>query len=465
MAEKKQIKIVQMGKFFLYLPLYYAVECNFFGYLPEGFEVTVVLPQQRKDRTDKGVLKCLMDTASEENAGVQYAVCDPTSILAWPLHKTPAPTLLAGMVTNAAFWAIDRGSREVNFPADLANFDAIIAYDEGSTSYGIARRVYLEAGKTPQIVSVEPPDELVRLGESALGTIALSPDPLGIEDFLVRRKLDGFDIDLALGKTQEYNNVLVTALIGRTDFVLAKENELITLGIIRGLQRAMALVRFADAKVVEFAHNYFERKPQERILRALQMARDSQVFPSSVEVSEAHWSNAAKAHCFSHGNEYDNASRMKAQEVFATLAAPYTHWATRAVEVEVLNRFRVEVPSKQEKNLWLVIPLILILLATGFVAGDLLHDNQGWLVAGIATLGLAIATVVPRVIRRNPKCAAGAFYGLVWIFAIALSIAWHYKFHVWDFATSILGITSIYLGAIGILAFAPKADKPGVTGR
>lgn len=454
-----------MGKFFLYLPLYYAVECNFFGYLPEGFEVTVVLPQQRKDRTDKGVLKCLMDTTSEENAAVQYAVCDPTSILAWPLHKMPAPTLLAGMVTNAAFWAIDRGSREVNFPSDLANFDAIIAYDEGSTSYGIARRVYLEAGKTPQIVSVEPPDELVRLGESDRGTIALSPDPLGIEDFLVRRKLDGFDIDLALGKTQEYNNVLVTALVGRTDFVLAKENEQLTLAIIRGLQRAMALVRFGDEKVVEFAHNYFERKPKERILRALQMARDSQVFPSSVEVSEAHWSNAAKAHCFSHGHEYDSTNRMKAQEVFAMLAAPYMHWATRAVQVEILNRFRVEAPTSHNKTLLLMIPLILIALAIGFIAGSVLHDNRGWLAVVIAALGLAIGGVVPRVIRRDPKCAAGAFYGLVWIFAIALTIGWLYKFHVWDFATSIFGVTCTYLGAIGILAFAPKTAKPEIESR
>src|SRR5690348_14446824 len=102
MAERS-IHILQMGKHFLYLPIYYAHRRAFFGYLPPNVEV--VIDEPLAEHTDAAVYDQLMDESLDYRDSVM-AIADPTQILRTPLSSEKLPAVLATIVTNGAFWAI-----------------------------------------------------------------------------------------------------------------------------------------------------------------------------------------------------------------------------------------------------------------------------------------------------------------------------------------------------------------------
>ena len=48
--QRKRIRILQMGKHFLYLPVYFARENNFFGLLPANVHVEIETADKRTDQ-------------------------------------------------------------------------------------------------------------------------------------------------------------------------------------------------------------------------------------------------------------------------------------------------------------------------------------------------------------------------------------------------------------------------------
>ena len=96
-----------MTKHFLYLPLYYAHYRKYFGFIPAPHRIKNTIVQSR-DQTDVSAFEMLMDTTSEENRDIDFAVGDPTCILDYPQGAGPAPIILAELISNAAFWAINR---------------------------------------------------------------------------------------------------------------------------------------------------------------------------------------------------------------------------------------------------------------------------------------------------------------------------------------------------------------------
>lgn len=328
-AATRKIQIIQMAEHFLYLPIYYAKAKNFFGKIPPQYSVEVV---SARPKTDEQAFRALMDVSSDKRRSVVFAVCDPTVVLTVDSGSRATPAILAGLITNAAFWAVDHRSRRVKLLRDLAEFDRMIAYHPGTTSYAIARRIFHD--KQDKIYCVDPKEELSTLTESPRNSVALSPDILEIEALITGD--DHYDIDLAIGSTPEYNNVLVTALLSRADVV--RDDPDLVGGLLEALQLSLFAVAAGGQEFSTWAAQRFVEEDVHLVDRALNRAREAQLFPTTIDVNEAHWLNAARTVAAAIDRQYDDASAAEAKNMFETAVAPYRHLAREAVVERVLRR-------------------------------------------------------------------------------------------------------------------------------
>jgi hypothetical protein len=338
----------------------------------------------------------------------------------------------------------------------LAKFDTIIAYPEGTTSHGIAKRIYGDANKTPSIIEVEPGtgEELTRLTSSVKGTMALTPDILGI-DKLMTDHPELYYVDLALGATPEYNNVLVTALLSRID-VVQGHPELVR-GLLAAIQHSMLLVRLGDPKVIAFAKDS-HGKSEANIIGALSRAADAQVFPATIEASRAHWMNAAKAAADAAGRQWDDAEHDRAGHLFRSAVEPYQGSTRDAIRAHILPRLQSKGSDNQTSTQrWLK---WLQPGALGLAAGTLLGAGvAAWLGWPVFAVSVALCATGVWLTCRLPMNTSVRAIHLLWLLA-ALGIG------VWWTAsppdkTTLQVVVPLWLGVefTIILAVAPLVRK------
>ncbi len=434
MAKQCRVQIVQMDEHFLYLPLYFAQEQDFFGRIPPDYAVEVV---NARPHTDEQAYRHLMDVASNDARDVLFAICDPAVILTVDPVSPCTAAVLAGLVTNAAFWAIDHKVRKVSLLRDLAEFDKIISYQPGTTSYAIATRIFLDSGRTPQIYPVDPKQELQALKKSPQGWTALSPDILEIEHLLSTDTR--FGIDLVLGQTQEYNNVLVTALISRDD-VVRHHPQLVT-GLLAALQRGLIAVNAGDRALTTWASRRFNESA-ELVDRALQKARDAQLFPTTVDISEPQWLNAARTVAETLEKGYDHSAAEQAQAAYATYIAPCRHFARKVVDEEFRRHASAGSGASREQRTsyryflgGLALGLLIWLLSARFHAFDNLTRSAFPLVV-MALLAVGVAPLFFAATRRQRFFLVG--HWIVICSGIAAATMW--RFHYLDSLPDILTV-------------------------
>jgi hypothetical protein len=319
--------MLQMGKHFLYLPLYFAAHRRFFGLLPDDVHVEI----ERCDAGTDEATYAQMMLESPEFAEDVIAVTDPVKIFNTELKAARKPAVVATLVTNGAFWAVNHGQQTINGLRDLGVFERVIAFAPGTTSYSIAARIARESGRSTQLEQfievVEQGKELLLLTDSLKGknAVALSPDVLRIEDMVQSRKAS---IELALGRTAEYNDVLVTALVSHSDFVAANKD--IIQAIVAAVQKALVMTRLQHPDVIQYAADAF--RFGEHVAGALRMAVQADVIPLSTAVARAHWLHAAKAHFESAhpGSAWTKDEEARSQDYFRDCIEPYAGFAEEA---------------------------------------------------------------------------------------------------------------------------------------
>jgi hypothetical protein len=354
-------KIVVMDDHFLYLPLFYAKHRDFYGFIPPHYKVDIV---KSADKTDISAFKMLMDVSSSRNADINFAVCDPACVLTAVGTSPPIPIVLAELISNTAFWAVDRTDRPASFLSELTAFKNIISFKPGTTSYGIASRIVREGkgNHAPTIRPVDPGHELVRLRTSERSTVALSPDILGIDHLLFNNA--EFKIYLALGNTPEYSSVLLTGLMTRDD-VFHNHKEL-TLGLLEAIQQSMILTKNRMPDVMKYADDRFGPFGEDLVRKAFDRADEAHVFPDNIVVKQAHWMNAADVAADSMGCPCD---KTEALHVFHQHIAPYSHLTQQAVS-KVYGRVADAFDKRQPKpQIWKTCLSI-----------------AGWIAAGAATM-------------------------------------------------------------------------------
>jgi hypothetical protein len=374
-------KIVVADEHFLYLPLYYAQEKNFYGFLPAGCEISIVRSEMY---TDASAFRMLMDNSSPARRGIDFAVCDPAYVLT---HQEPRshPVVLASLITHSAFWAVNHKSKNVEYIDDLAAFDNIISFKKGSTSFGIANRIFGEHDKAGFIIEVNPKEELSLLVESPPSTVALSPDILGIHKML--ETSPQCRIELALAETIEYRDMLVTALLTRRDVI---ENKLeLVRGLLKALQIALVSVKNTQDDVVRFASNRFGRD-RDLVQSALAEASRCEVYPATIRVSQTPWMKAAEVFDSARGMVFDQRSRDHALHVYRHSIEPFSKLATDIVkEMEIAT---LKKPPEDPSYWRTLVPMLPAGLLTAlFLVHALTYGLLPWYgyAGALITVGLA----------------------------------------------------------------------------
>ncbi|MBZ0110371.1 MAG: hypothetical protein K8F52_17105 [Candidatus Scalindua rubra] len=320
--KKTKVQIVEVDEFFLYLPLYFAKDQGFFGFVPDKYEIEII---KSKKKTDNSAYEMLMGT-SDDYSDIMFAICDPITVLNKGLKgKFKEPIILASLITNYAFWAVNHQTHKVIMLKDLGKFEKIICYEPGTTSYAVAKRIYHDANvKKPIedfIVTVQPNSELTRFTEAKPGTVVISPDLLGI-DALVGRK-ESYNIEFAIGTTEEYGDAVITALISRQE-ILNNHRELVR-GVLKALQKSLLHVRRNEEDVVDLAEQTL--RDGERAMGALKTANDYNVFPESIETKRSHWERAVKAISLSRNKTFSEYELCESFSMYDKVVKPYCHMA------------------------------------------------------------------------------------------------------------------------------------------
>jgi hypothetical protein len=386
---ERTIHILQMEKHFLYLPFYYAVDKNFFGYLPDGINVTIGEPDS--EHTDDAAYDQMM-SESKDFRDFNMAITDPAQIVRTPLHSTRLPAVLATLVTNGAFWAVNHGRHKVNVLRDLGVFDRIIAFSKGTTSHNIAVRIAHESKKPTSLDDfirvVAPGKELLLLSDVAGGAnaVALSPDILQIEELVEGRR--EYSIELAIGDTEEYNNVIVTALVSNSDFVA--NNPEVVQAVVKGIQHALLLIHRCDPDVLRFARSYF--RYANRAEGALNKAKNAGVIPKYVSIAKPHWMSAAKAHCEAGNRDatWTTAEEDMALKYYDICIQPYAKFAMEAERSDI-----AKLPPPPPPQAWTTLGQLVIT----FVVGVVITALWGWIPALATAIGMIVVWGFLRLFR------------------------------------------------------------------
>jgi hypothetical protein len=224
--------------------------------------------------------------------------------------------------------------------------------------------------------------------------IALSPDILGVETLIYREP--PYNIDMVLATTPEYHNVLVTGLLSRPD-VLETYPDLVE-GLLKALHFAAGLVKFADTDVVNFAAGSFNNS-NDRVQRALTYANDAMVFPVSLDVSEAHWINAARAFYDARDLEFTPERRQTARDMFGRHVQPYAYLARGVITEEASRLRRLAIADAQ---------------SGGIVKRRIHAALQSGLIVGGATLLLSGTVDLTGTFSKG-VAATAAITGLAWL--------------------------------------------------
>lgn len=384
---KRTIRIIQMEKHFLYLPIYYAIQEKFFGFLPSDIEVVIDDPVA--ERTDVACYDQMMSDMKIYKDSV-IAITDPIQILRTNIKDRKLPAVLAAIATNGAFWAVNHGTLKRGGLRALGFFDRIITFDKGTTSYNIAARIAHDSGKNiplDQFIKVvSPGNELLLLSDPNIdsNTVALSPNILEIVELI--KNNPQFSIELPIGSTPEYNDVLVAALVSNNEFVSG--NLEIISGILRGLQKSLKLIHDLNDDVIQFCHNYFRNSENAR--EALTRAIEANVVPFNVKIAQSHWMSAAKANKVAEDQNlnWSVSDENNALEYFEKCIKPYEKIRSGAL-IEEMPPFTEE---SKKKNILLQFAISFLSIA--------LTGIFGWQPALILTLGLFIAWALTFLVQK-----------------------------------------------------------------
>jgi len=278
------VRIVCQAKHFLYLPLYFAESNDFFGLIPKKYNViteSAVIP------TDEFALEELFQGKHKNET--LFAVCDPMPIISKGIGENEA-VILAGLVKNAAFWAVDHNSDKKTLLRDLAEFDKIICFQEGTTSYRIANDIVKfgkENGKSIELILKDEESTLRELTNfKNTNTIALSPNIPRIQKLI--KSHNEYKMVLEIGITPEYSNILVTALTTK-HYVIEKHKDLVV-GLLASLIKAMNAIKCKSSEVIEYVEHFGEFRDISS--EVIDSAIEADVFPFDLMIKEMEWRSA-----------------------------------------------------------------------------------------------------------------------------------------------------------------------------
>ena len=314
-----------MEKYFLYLPVYYAIYKNFYDFTKDPSNNYILLQAEQPDnavKTDKAVFECLVKRSSEEPESAVFAIGDPRSIALKSNWSTSPVRLIGALITGSPFWAIDHGKCETLTINDLCKFDTIVSYTPGTTSYDLVCSVLSDNGiSLSKIDPVPAKTEIANFLEpSAPGgnnnqTITITPDIIGIVDTNASSDYD--IVEYSVGSDHNLSYLLITALATTQDTIY-KHPELV-MAFIKSVQRAINELHARNPEIIRYAATVFTKNDEAKVLKALDLADQSHVYPHDIGINEVLWLNAVTRAIRADGEKVTENSLKRSKEVYSLI--------------------------------------------------------------------------------------------------------------------------------------------------
>ncbi len=267
----ERVVIAQAGDFFLYAPLYEAIDGGYFA--DEGLDVSLI--------TTGGDEKTW---AAVISGNASFGVADPTFVAISDVRGVPG-RVIGGIVNGVPFWG-------VTFRKDIKPFSSkkglndytVGTFAAPSTAYTLQREMFLDAGKEP------------RIREGAFGTLismlrSKQVDiALELEPNVSQVVADGGTVVYSMADI--YGNFAITGLTATPDY-LDKHSQ-IAQKVADGIQRALNAIHQDRPKTLSHLAKRFPEIDRDVAKAALNRVIAADIIPRSLLISEDAWNKAIK---------------------------------------------------------------------------------------------------------------------------------------------------------------------------
>src|SRR5579871_1841717 len=264
-----RVVIAQAGDFFLYAPLYVALDANYFK--EQHLDASVVTTGG-DDKTWAAVI----------SNSAQFGIADPTFIAA-SVQRGQTGKVIASIVNGVPFWGVTWRADLKPFknPADLKNLK-VATFSAPSTAYVLQEKMFRDAGLAPNIAQGAFGSLLTML-RSGQADIALELEPN-----VSQAAADGATILYSMKDV--YGDFAITGLTATPRYL--QDNQAAVTAVTCALQKALDLIHSQPDRVLDILHRRFP-DIQEAVARAaLRRVIDGGIIPSTLAVSPAAWQKA-----------------------------------------------------------------------------------------------------------------------------------------------------------------------------
>ncbi|MCA1579167.1 MAG: ABC transporter substrate-binding protein [Acidobacteria bacterium] len=265
----QRVVIAQAGDFFLYAPLYVALDAGFFK--EEGLDVSIVTTGG-DDKTWAAVI----------SNSAQFGVADPTFVVASSERGQPGK-VVASIVNGVPFWGVTWRTdlKPISSGADLKNLK-VATFQAPSTAYVLQEKMFKDAG-LPANISQGSFGSLLTMVRANRADIALELEPN-----VSQAVNDGAKVLYSMKDV--YGDFAITGLTATPKFIEA--NPTVVAEVTCALQKAMNLIRQDQNRVLSILLKRFSDTEPQVAREALRRVTNDGIIPASVVTSEAAWQKA-----------------------------------------------------------------------------------------------------------------------------------------------------------------------------
>lgn len=266
----RRITIAQFGDFFLYAPLYIAVDGGFF----------------RKERLDVSIVNTGGDDktwAAVLSGSAEFGVADPTFV-AVSAARGQNGVVVASLVNGVPFWGITYQDISPFEDAKELEHHSVATFPSPSTAYALQKKMFSDAGLAPNIRegafgAIIP---MLRAGNADIG--------LELEPNVSQAVSDGARIVYSLAK--RYGDFAITG-VTTTDQTVQRDPALVR-SVATSLQGALDLLHAEPDRALALLLKRFPGVSPTVAKAALDRVLRDGVIPRSTTISEDAWNKAIR---------------------------------------------------------------------------------------------------------------------------------------------------------------------------
>lgn len=265
----KNITIAQVGDFYLYAPLYIALDKGIFA--KNGLNVTLI-NTGGDEKTWAAVI----------SGSAQFGISDPTFIAIASQRGQPGK-VISSIVNGVPFWGIAKNNKisSIKTPADLKPY-SVATFPSPSTAFTLQKKMF-ESAALPTNIREGGFGALLALVEAGKADIALELEPN-----VSQAIHNGYRVVYSLSDI--YGDFAITGMTSTPGFI--KDNPKIVSIMVQSIQESLDILHNNPAEAANILAKRFPEINRDVAISALNRVLIAGIIPKKTAVSENAWNKA-----------------------------------------------------------------------------------------------------------------------------------------------------------------------------